>query len=164
MAKADSGRAREDDRLEQAEERVERQPMGGYSQNLKVSGLPENMVGRWFNDTGDRLRQARAAGYQPVYKDYSLGAVNVSGGDEADMEQWMHKKVGVQEGAPLYAFLMAIRKEWYLEDQKRKAGDLDAVDESIKSGNTLTSSGTPGDTSNTYVKQADIEQNVPLRR
>jgi len=133
--------------------------MGGYSQNLAVD-LPEGYVGRWFNDVGDRIRRALRAGYQPVLKDGTMGDVNVSGGDEADMGQWTNKRVGKGDNGPLMGYLMAIKKEWYDEDQAKKQRDLDMVDEAIK-GNTLTPEGNLDGQS--YHK-ATLEHNAPFIR
>lgn len=165
LSERDETREREEPRNEDNQQRAERRPMGGHSQNLQVSGLESGYVPRWFNDEGDRLRQARMAGYQPIMQDGAMGKVDVSGGNvDAEQGQWIRKHVGETKTGPLYAYLMAIKEEWYLEDQARKMADINEVDQAIKTGNTLTSQGTPDDQGKTYVKQASIEHNAQFRR
>jgi len=136
-----------------------RQRMGGVQQNLQVEGVPKGYKARWFNHKKDRLLNARKAGYQPVMAEGDkLGAVDYKGSEDSDLGQWRCKRVGTQDGAPLYAYLMAIKQEWYDEDKAVKMGALDEAEQSLRQ--------TPQDNidAHTFVKQADIQNNVPLKR
>lgn len=138
-----------------------RQRMGGASQNLTVEGVPPTHKARWFNHKKDRILQARKAGYQPVLSDEGeLGDVDITGRSNSDMGTWRRKRVGTQDGAPLYAYLMAIKKEWYDEDKAAKMGALDESEQALRQA---PPPGSPADPHRT-VKQADIQTNVPLRR
>jgi hypothetical protein len=119
----------------------DRQPMGGYSQQLAVTGIPEGYVGRWINHDGERVQQALNAGYIPVLKDGSLGDIEVSGGDLAHEDEWVSKAVGETQFGKLTAYLMAIRKEWYEENQQTKQSDIDLFDEAIAQGKSFDPQG-----------------------
>jgi hypothetical protein len=141
----------------------DRQPMGGYTQQLAVTGIPEGFVGRWVNHDGERVQQALNAGYIPILKDGSLGDIEVSGGDLAHEDQWVSKSVGETQFGKLVAYLMAIRKEWYEENQRIKQADIDLFDEAIIKGNTFDAQGNMVSDPTTYSK-ATIEHNADLKR
>lgn len=138
----------------------DRVPMGGYTQQLAVTGIPEGYVGRWFNHEADRIQQALNAGYAPVYNDGSLGDIEVNGGDLAHEDEWRSKPVGQN----LTAFLMVIRREWYEESQKIKGADIDLFDQAIAEGNTFNPQGNMVTDPTTYVKEANIETKPRLKR
>jgi hypothetical protein len=144
--RSSSFKAREGDRM----------PMGGYTQQLAVTGIPKGYVGRWINHDGERVQQALNAGYIPVLKDGSLGDIEVSGGDLAHEDEWVSKAVGETNFGKLIAYLMAIRKEWYEESQKAKQADIDLFDQAILQGNTFDPQGNLVNDDKTYSK-ASIE-------
>lgn len=141
----------------------DRVPMGGYTQQLAVTGIPEGFVGRWINHDGERVQQALNAGYIPVLKDGSLGDIEVSGGDLAHEDEWVSKPVGDTPHGKLMAYLMAIRKEWYEENMRLKQQDIDLFDEAIQQGNSFDPQGNLGKSKNTY-SEASISHNADLRR
>jgi hypothetical protein len=94
--------------------------------NDETAGRIQNMMSRdWVNVTGDDLEEAVEANRGTPYfgdKDTDMGA-NVS------------RIVGQNpDGSPKRAFLMAKKKEFYEEDQRRKEADLDEIDQQIKRG------------------------------
>jgi len=143
----------------------DRQPMGGYTQQLAVTGIPSGYVGRWINHDGERVQQALYAGYIPVLKDGSLGDVEVSGGDLAHEDQWVSKSVGETQYGKLMAYLMAIRKEWYEENMRAKQSDIDLFDEAIQQGNSFDPQGNMVASDGTTYSKASISHNAdPFRR
>ena len=95
----------------------------------------EGLVPRWVNDddNGERLRQAQEGDYDFIY------AENVEVGDKKEKQEdrrKIRKLVGSnKDGSPKYAYLMAIRKEYYEEDQRAKEEINMKVDEAIRGGN-----------------------------
>ena len=140
----------------------DRLPMGGYTQQLQVTGIPEGYVARWINDDGSRIQQALNAGYIPVYKDGSLGDVEVSGGDLAHEDEWTSKPVGETQYGKLIAYLMAIRKEWYEENQALKRADGELFDKAIAEGKSFDPQGKLVDSKTTYseanIKHEDLKR------
>lgn len=141
----------------------ERKPMGGYTQQLTVTGLPDGYRGRWVNNDGDRIQQALNSGYIPHLKDGTMGDIEVSGGDLAHEDQWTSKPVGQTEFGVLTAYLMLIRNEWYEEHQATKNADIDLFDQAIQQGSTFNAQGNMVTDPTTYSK-ATIEHNVDLKR
>jgi len=79
------------------------------------------------------LRRAQQAGYEFVT---SVGTIKVGDSKEKQEEGAKIKKlVGThKDGRPMYAYLMAIKKKWYEEDQAAKEEQNKLVDEAIRGG------------------------------
>lgn len=96
---------------------------GKLSINLAV--LSPDYHYHWLNDSPGRIPTAVDNGYEFV-------TVEEAGGAQVE------RLVGVQDnGEPLKAFFMKIRKDWYEEDQAALQGRIDRVDHAIKSGKPL---------------------------
>jgi hypothetical protein len=142
----------------------DRVSMGGYTQQLAVTGIPDGYVGRWVNHDGERIQQALNAGYIPLYKDGTHGDIDVSGGDLAHEDEWISKSVGETQFGKLIAYLMIIRKEWHKEGQARKQADIDLFDQAIQQGNSFDPQGNLVSDGTTY-SESSIKHNAdPLRR
>ena len=123
--------------------RTERVPFGVRRQKMSLAAETKEMleskglVPRWFNDEehGERLRQAQQGGWEFVIP---TGTIKVGDAKEKQEEGAKIKKlVGThRDGRPKYAYLMAIRKKWYEEDQMKKEERNMMVDEAIRGGNT----------------------------
>ena len=114
--------------------RKERVPLGTMRSQLAVESI-EGYVLRWVNDRGNRVSHAEEGGYEfTTYDelgDRVIGDHNTTS-DSAEEGTKVSKKVGTNEnGAPLMSYLMKIRKEWYDEDQKKKADYVDQTEQSI---------------------------------
>lgn len=123
QTRAEARQARESDRL--GEGRRRRVPLGVAMPKL-AARVPEGMVGRWFNDVPGRIQRALDAGYEFISNDGETqkgrkGASSMIVGTNA-------------AGGPLYAYLMAIPKEFYEEDQKIKQEAVDEIDAAIRHG------------------------------
>ena len=145
QAAADIGRERLDPRNQDAADRSGgRQVMGGYSLGLELEGaLPPGMVGRWLADEKGRIQMALRAGYRPVELNGEDGySVDVKE-NLAEMGQWISKQTGrLDSGQPQLSYLMAIKREFYEQDQALKQQPLDEFDRALigKKGEHLTQS------------------------
>lgn len=140
QAAADVGRARSDPRIEDEEIREGgRILLGGFSLNMELHGKKDpGFHYRWFVDRRDRLQQALMAGYRPVLLgDGETDFTRINNDNNlADQGQWICMKTGNHDGAqPEFSYLMAIKKEWHEEDQAKKQGVVDQLDEAIHGGN-----------------------------
>lgn len=153
--------------------RKERIPFGAMRSKLAMD--PEttkryNEAGkvlRWINDTegGNRVRAAQAGGYEFCTADGSEVAGTPDGSAAIEEGKMIRKHVGSDEnGKPKYAYLMAIDKEFYEEDQRAKEAVNQKVDAAIKGG-TLAKGGTERISENgteqgkSYIKQVDYRPN-----
>lgn len=133
-------RDRQDKRFDSAEKRESkgRVPLGTPDMKLGIrdyGGQLEGFVPRWINDKGGRIHDALTGGYEPVFKDDQVLAGEVGENRNSDMGSWVSQIVGTQEdGSPMRAYLMKIKREWYEEDQQAKQKRVDAVDEAIRGG------------------------------
>lgn len=143
QAAADFGRERIDPRNQDAVVRGGgRQIMGGYSLGLELQGeLPPDLVGHWMCDEKGRIQMALRAGYRPVELNGEDGySVDVSE-NLAEMGQWISKKTGrLDSGQPQISYLMAIKRDFYEQDQATKQQPLDEFDRALvqKKGEHLT--------------------------
>lgn len=105
-------------------DRKERIPVGVKRPKMKAN-LPPNKVGRWVNDDPGRLQRFLDGGYEYV-----------TSPDATDKSTDMGSKLSmiVDKGTGKRAYLMAIDKALYDEDQAAKQGKLDRVDDAIKHG------------------------------
>lgn len=107
------------------EGRRQRVPLGTRQQRLGATGLPPGTVGRWINDTGDRLARAQQAGY-----DFVPDTTQAISGDVGSRKSQV---VGTHaNGEPMRAYLMAIPREFYEEDQAVKRQEIEAKEAPIK--------------------------------
>lgn len=109
----------------QGEGRRKRTPLSNQEQ--KLARVPsKGMVGRWVNDTGNRISKAIEGDWKHVME---------STGTDGE-EKPVSLVVGVQDNAqPLIAYYMEIPKKFYEEDQKAKQQQVDAIDDAIRHGN-----------------------------
>lgn len=112
--------------------RPNREPVG-LRNRLTVHSADPNYVYRWvvdYDGTGDRIEQFKRAGYEPVPKGlHKIGDSRVNIGSEAGSMEVLSVGNGQK------AVLMRQSKEFYDEDQKRKAGHIDALEESLRNPN-----------------------------
>lgn len=124
-------------------QRKERVPFGVARKKLDLHPdlqkrlKADRKVWYWFNDDdhGERIREAEEGGYEFVTADgYSkLGDTN----EKQEKGKKIRKLVGTHKsGSPMYAYLMAIKEEWYEEDQIKKQEKPNLIDEAIQGGNT----------------------------
>ena len=120
----------------------------------------DDMVPYWFNDTdhGERIRAAQDGGYEFVTAEgyEKLGDTN----EAQEKGSKIKKLVGThKDGRPMYAFLMAIKRKWYEEDQAKKAEQNNMVDEAILGGNTpgVQAHGVAASKGGTYTKNISIK-------
>jgi len=92
---------------------------------------------RWANDDGVRIQAlTEQDDYDFVLKSEisnEVGDPDIEG--NSDMGSQVRRIVGTKEnGEPLYAYLLKIRKEFYEENQKEKQDEIDEVERQIKRG------------------------------
>lgn len=108
------------------ESRVKRTPVGQRNV-LKVGGKDPNYEYRIINDTGDRVQEFLDAGYELVKE----GSVSV--GDKRVNKASSDGSVSqVSVGQGQKAFVVRIKKEWYLEDQATKQQRVNELEASTK--------------------------------
>ena len=118
-------------------QKKERIPAGIRGRELALDDpgkLEKNgLVARWVNDTGGRIQKFQRGGYEFV--DPNTGVkVGEAGGDQrpGDLGSRISKTVGQdKDGKPIRAYLMAIPKEYYDEDQKLKQAPIDQFENEI---------------------------------
>jgi hypothetical protein len=146
--------------------RKERVPFGVHRKkldphpDLKARLDADDKVSYWFNDVdhGSRIQAAQDAGYEFVTAEgyEKLGDAN----EKQEKGKKIKKLVGAnKDGSPMYAFLMAIKRKWYEEDQAKKARENDRVDEAILGGNTpgVQGHGVKSSYGGTYKKNISIK-------
>lgn len=119
----------------------------------------EQMVPRWVNDenNGQRIRDAIEGGYEFVE---SQGSEEV-GSEQVDADKKIKLTVGTnKDGSPLYAFLMAIPKEFRDEDNAAKERQNKMVDDSIRAGrpNGTQSLGVSSDLASVTAKNINLDR------
>lgn len=118
----------------------------------------EGKVPRWINDDdhGSRLQAAQDGSYEFLMAE---GTEVVGDAQETqERDRRIRKLVGThKDGSPKYAFLMAIPKELYDEDQAAKEEKNKLVDQAIKGGSPsgLGHHGVSPDKGGSYVKNVD---------
>lgn len=112
-----------------------RVPLGQHRSKMSVDAhkLPDNVVPRWINDIGGRIRDAQDGGYQFVEDK------NIKVGDDPQQSQGIGSAVKMvvgtnEDGSPMEAYLMTIDKELYEEDQADKQRVVDEIDNAIREG------------------------------
>lgn len=119
-----------------ADTRKERVPFGVPQSRLTVANQEPGFIYRWVNDDGrGRLDRALAGGYEfaPTVTGQKVGSGTADG--NSDVGSRVSRIVGTQEGgAGMRAYLMRIKREWYIEDQRAKQAQVDEVDKAIRRG------------------------------
>lgn len=116
--------------------RVERKPLHQQGPQSIAGAKDPDYVYRFVNDTGSRIANFQNAGYEFVQDESMLvGDSHVS--DASDIGS--SKRVTSNDGTVSY--LMRIKKEYYVEDQKAK---LDRVAETERAMKPDTSQGMYG--------------------
>jgi hypothetical protein len=106
--------------------RVRRTPVG-VRNVLTVGGKDANYEYRIVNDTGDRVEQLKAAGYEVVSaKDVTIGDRRVNAASAEG------SVATASVGGGVKAVVMRINKEWYDEDQQRKIDYIAQTEASTK--------------------------------
>jgi len=93
-----------------------------------------NVVTHWFNDSPGRIERALAGGYNFVKPEHALslgqGALHRDGSDLADRVSLV-----VTRSEPIVrAYLMEIEEKFYKEDQAKKEGVNQLVDDALALG------------------------------
>lgn len=108
--------------------RPRRTPLEAAERNrLVVNGLDEeNYTYRWVNDTGERILQLKDRGYEFVNsRGKIVGDMTI---DSAKLDSSI---VSQRMGGGITAYLMAIPKEYYEEDQAYKRKRLKETEEAL---------------------------------
>ena len=105
--------------------RRSRSPIDGRRNILTVKGLAPGMVGRWVDNTPERVDQLLEQGYDMVREQVQVGDISIDGG--AKMGAVITKRVGGGKEA----ILMQIPQEWYNADQKEKQKIVDKRETAI---------------------------------
>jgi hypothetical protein len=108
-----------------------RRPFGVPVSRLSVSVEIEGMHLRWINDEPGRIPHAQESGYAFVSPE-EVGRVS----READ--ERVRELVGTHrdQKTPMYAYLMKIPMEYYLEDRAVLNEQVDDIDDAIRKGRT----------------------------
>lgn len=116
------------------EDRKTRTPLGVQRQKLTVANAPEGKVLRWVNDDPGRVQSALSAGYEFLDQDGNI-TIGTTGTENQAVDSRFSRHVKVDErGNPVRAFLMAIDRDLYEEDQAAKMAELDKTDQAILGG------------------------------
>lgn len=94
---------------------------------LTVTGKDADYIYRVVNDQSDRIQQFIDAGYELV----DANTVRV-GDKRVDKAAAEGTKAQVAVGKGEKAFVMRIRKDWYLEDQAAKQARVNELERSLK--------------------------------
>jgi len=101
---------------------------------LKSKGLVPRIIND--DDHGSRIQDAITGGYDFISSDGNMILGDTT--KKEDLNRRVKKLVGTnKDGSPKYAYLMAIRKDFYDEDQTKKEEQNMMVDDSIRGGNTV---------------------------
>ena len=107
--------------------RTERKPLTQRGPQAIAGDKDKDFVYRFVNDTGSRIANFQAAGYELVTSDdLTVGDNRVL--DASDLGS--AKRVVSNDGTTSY--LMKIKKEWYDEDQATKAAQLAEQEAAMK--------------------------------
>ncbi len=118
------------------EGRARRVPMGVAALKMDVpqAANDPDHVYRWINDKPGRLQRAQAGGWEFV-EDPSIQIGTGSDTRNSEQDSRVSQVVGKHDnGSPMHAYLMRIKREWYEEDQAAKQSSIDEVEATIKGG------------------------------
>ena len=138
---------------QRAIDKKDRVGFGGRQSKLQLSEADQKAfadrgrVVRWFNDNHGRIEAALQAGYTFVAPEEakSVGSMMLHE-ENSDLNDRVSKVVS--RGEPVIrAYLMSVSKDWYDEDQAKKAKINDQVDEALRpaeqGGHTIDGGYTP---------------------
>lgn len=114
-----------------------RNVFNGTEGKLKVNNQIEGYHLYIFNDTPGRISSALDNGYEFVSPNEVGGVGENVVSRNTDLGDKVRLLVGQADGAPLYAYLMKIRQEWWDEDQLALQNKNNATDAAIKSGQNV---------------------------
>jgi hypothetical protein len=106
--------------------RESRVPFGVARTKLSVPMEIEGYHLHWVNDSAGRIQEAQRGGYTFV-EPKEVGAPE----DGSQVKRLVGKN---EDGSAMYAYLMKIEMEFYLEDQKLIQSEVDRFDSAIKRG------------------------------
>lgn len=116
----------------------------------------EDKVPRWINDSDTRIQDALAGDYEFLDQVASTG----DNQEAVEEDRRIRKVVGKhKDGSPMYAYLMAIPREYYEEDQKSKEEQNKKVDQAVRGGSPhgLSPHNVSPNQGGTYVKSVDYK-------
>jgi len=96
-----------------------RSPIDGRRNILTVKGLAPGMVGRWVDNTPERVDQLLDRGYEVVREKVQVGDMSADSGSQ------MGSAITKRTGGGKEAILMQIPEEWYKADQLEKQKIVD---------------------------------------
>ena len=105
--------------------RRSRSPIDGRRNILTVKGLTPGMIGRWVDNTPERVEQLLEQGYDFVRENVQVGDLSIDGG--AKMGATVTKRVGGGKES----ILMQIPEDWYKADQAEKQKIVDKREAAI---------------------------------
>lgn len=109
--------------------RNKRRPFNVPQSKLELVTQLEGWHYRWINDYPGRISKALAGDY--------VFAEPAEVGRDATEDNRVKELAGTQkDGSAMYAYLMRIPMEFYLEDREISQQYLDQIDEAIKGGKT----------------------------
>lgn len=106
--------------------RPQRTPVGTRNR-ISVSNQDPNFVYRVVNDLDDRVSQLENGGWEFVQSSETK-----VGDSRAEQATPLGSKASVSVGQGVKAYVMRIKKEWYLEDQQSKQAHVDALEQTMK--------------------------------
>lgn len=111
-----------------------RRPFGVPVSRLSIFKEIDGYHLRWINDEPGRLALAQESGYTFVEPSEV--------GRASNDDNMVKELVGTQrDNSPMFAYLMKIPMEYYLEDRNLMDNKLDKIDDSIRRGNYERQSG-----------------------
>lgn len=102
-------------------ERRKRVPLYDQRRMIGVDKDPDFEY-RFFNDVGNRLNEARLAGWELVNRETGK---NLEINGRLQDPSWKHSALSQHVGDGRIAYCMRIPKAWYIEDQKAKQLAID---------------------------------------
>ena len=109
----------------------------GTQSKLQVGKQIEGYHLHIFNDTPGRIQAATENGYEFVHPNEVDGVTENVTSRNLDLGDKVRFLVGAGEkGDPLYAYLMKIKEEFWLEDQAQLQERNDKTDAAIRGGKT----------------------------
>lgn len=117
-----------------------RSPIDGRRNIMTVKGLAPGMVGRWADNTPERMDQLLEQGYEVVRENVQVGDVSIDSG--TPMGAVVTKRVG----GGREQILMQIPKTWYDADQAEKQKTVDEREATILNKENTKAAGFYGKT------------------
>ena len=107
----------------------------GTSQKLSVTKSIPGYHLHIFNDDGTRIEDAISGGWEFCTPSEVGRTSSHVVSRNADLGEKVKFRVGkLESGEPMYAYLMKIKEEWWLEDQALAQSKNDLIDEAVRTG------------------------------